>query len=288
MPEEGVAKLRHEDILKVEEIGEIVSAAAGLGISKIRITGGEPLVRRGIIDICRLVSSVPGISEVCMTTNGTLLPRYANELREAGVKRLNFSLDSLDPDKYRAITRGGELSDVLRGLDSARDAGFENIKINSVLMGGVNDDSIRALAQLSRSPGTHVRFIELMTIGRNADSVKGRYLTCDAVLAAVPELIESGADGVARLYSLPGAGGTVGLISALSMRFCQNCNRIRVTSDGKLKPCLHSPEEIPLRGLRGSKLSDTIREAVWSKPLSHTLDACSCSQSARDMNAIGG
>ena len=288
MPEEGVTKLRHEDILSIEEIGEIARAAAGLGVKKIRVTGGEPLVRRGIVDICRLVSAVPGISEVCLTTNGALLPRFADKLREAGVKRVNFSLDSLDSDKYREITRGGELSDALRGIDSAREAGFEKIKINAVLMGGVNDGDIRALAELSRTKDTHVRFIELMPIGRNADSLKERYLAADAVLAAVPELEERGADGVARLYKLPGGAGTVGLISAVSMRFCQSCDRIRITSDGKLKPCLHSPEEVPLRGLRGAKLTEVMREAIRGKPLRHELDGDSCSSSARDMNAIGG
>ena len=286
MPEEGVAKLRHEDILSVEEIEEIVRSAAALGIKKVRITGGEPLVRKGIADICRRVSSVPGIEEVCLTTNGTLLPRYAGELREAGIKRLNISLDSLDPDKYRDITRGGELADALLGIDAARKAGFGTIKINAVLIGGVNNDGIRELTELSRQTDTHVRFIELMPIGETDTSI-GQYIPGEAVLAAVPELEQLGAEGVARLYALPGANGTVGIISPISQHFCPSCNRIRVTSDGKLKSCLHSADEINLRGLHGDDLIRVMRDAIAHKPRSHTLET-GASGSLRNMNRIGG
>ena len=288
MPEDGVAKLRHEDILSIEEIEEIVRAAAGLGVTKVRITGGEPLVRRGIIDICRCVASTQGIAEVCLTTNGTLLPQFASKLRGSGINRLNISLDSLDPAMYRTVTRGGELTDTLRGIDAAREAGFNEIKINAVLMGGVNESEIRALAELSLSPGTHVRFIELMPIGSSAGLTDGMYLAGDTVSSALPELEPLGVDGVARLFALPGAGGTLGIISPLSQHFCPSCNRIRVTSDGKLKPCLHSADEIPLRGLHGDALSEKIREAILCKPQRHALDGVSRSGSARDMNAIGG
>ena len=288
MPEDGVAKLRHEDILSVDEVGEIARAAAGLGISKIRITGGEPLVRRGIMEICRRVSSVPGINEVNMTTNGTLLPMYAKELRECGIKRLNISLDSLDPEMYRAVTRVGELADALKGIDAAREAGFEQIKINAVLMGGVNEDEIRSLAMLSWEPSMHVRFIELMPIGGSADFTQGLYLTGESVLAALPELEPVGLDGVARVYSLPGAAGTVGVISPISQHFCESCNKIRITSDGKLKPCLHSQEEILLRGLHGDDLAKAMQRAIFDKPWRHALDGETLSGSARDMNQIGG
>ena len=292
MPAEGVAKLSHKDILSVEEIEEIARAAAELGITKIRVTGGEPLVRKGIIEICRRISSAPGISEVCLTTNGTLLPQFAPQLRAAGIKRLNISLDSLDPETYRAITRGGELADALRGIEAARSAGFGAIKINAVLLGGVNDSEIRELAELSRDSNTHVRFIELMPIGATETGI-WRYIPGDAVLSAIPELEPLGTDGVTRLFALPGACGTVGLISPRSRHFCPSCNRIRVTSDGKLKPCLHSPDEIDLRvkcpagALRGGDLKAIISEAVMKKPQGHSLDT-GASGSLRDMNKIGG
>ena len=295
MPEGGVAKLRHEDILTIEEIEGIVRAAAGLGITKIRITGGEPLVRRGIVDICRRVASTQGIEEVCLTTNGMLLPQFAYKLREAGIKRLNISLDSLDAETYRAITRGGELADALRGIGAAREAGFDGIKINAVLLGGVNEAEVQTLAGLSRTAGTHVRFIELMPIGGSASFTDGMYLAGDAVLAALPELEPLGIDGVARLYAFPGAGGTVGIISPLSQHFCPSCNRIRVTSDGKLKPCLHSADEIDLRGLSGDVLAEAIRGAIFGKPRRHALGGgtrrgqyAARSNSVRDMNSIGG
>jgi len=293
MPEEGVSKLRHEEILTIEEIENIVRAAASLGITKVRLTGGEPLVRRGIADICRRVAAVPGIAEIYLTTNGTLLPKFAAELREAGIKRLNISLDSLDPETYRTITRGGKLSEALRGIDAARAEGFDKMKINAVLMGGVNDRELRKLAELSHEQGIHVRFIEYMPIGCAADGSDKRYLPGEAVLAALPELEPLGIDGVARLYALPGASGTIGIISPMSKHFCPSCNRIRVTSDGKLKPCLHSAEEIDLRGLQGDQLFETMREAILGKPLRHAMiedesGRVSHSASKRGMNAIGG
>ncbi|MDR0838303.1 MAG: GTP 3',8-cyclase MoaA [Oscillospiraceae bacterium] len=290
MPEGGVAKLAHSDILSVEEIGEIVAAAASLGVTKVRLTGGEPLVRRGILDICRLVSAVPGITETCLTTNGTLLREFAAPLRAAGISRLNISLDTLDADRYREITRGGELAVALDGVAAAREAGFDYLKINAVLIGdgGVApDEEIRALVELTRSPGTHVRFIELMPIGEMSDWSRSRYVENSAVLRAVPELAEHDTDGVARVYRLPGAPGAVGLISPVSSHFCPSCNRIRVTADGKLKPCLHSPEEINLRGLHGDALTDALRAGILAKPERHHIDS-GASGSRRNMNAIGG
>jgi len=289
MPEEGVAKLPHSEILSVEEIDGIVRAAAFLGITKVRITGGEPLVRRGILDICRNTASVPGISEVCLTTNGILLEKYAEQLRAAGVDRLNISLDSLNPETYKKITRGGDLSAALDGINAARRAGFEQIKINAVLMGGVNDGEIRALCELSRTLGAGVRFIELMPIGGSADWAGGHFVPGSKVLEAVPELIPLPPDGVARMYRLPDAEGTVGLINPLSSHFCGSCNRVRVTSDGKLKPCLHSADEINIRGLSGEELVSAMRDAIYSKPARHLLNGGkNISSSARGMSAIGG
>jgi cyclic pyranopterin phosphate synthase len=288
MPEKGVEKWPHSDILSVEEIEEIVLASAECGIRKVRVTGGEPLVRRGIVDICRRISAIPEIEELCMTTNGTLLPKYARELKSAGVDRLNISLDTLDPGKYREITRMGELKDALDGIDAALEAGFDDLKLNAVLIGGVNDDEIPAFVEMTRDKNIHVRFIELMPIGECAGWSRERFIGNSAVLEAVPELIETGTSGVARLYRLPGGRGTVGLISPISAHFCPACNRIRVTADGKLKACLHSADEVNLRGLHGAQLVDTIRGAVAQKPLKHKLSEDAKSSSRRNMNAIGG
>lgn len=287
MPEAGVHKLAHRDILPLEQIEQIVKAAAQCGVRKVRITGGEPLVRRGIIDLCRRVSDVKGIQEVCMTTNGILLQKYAKELREAGVQRLNISLDTLRPDRYASLTRLGKLEDALAGMETAREAGFGPLKINVVLMGGINDDEIGDLIALTRDREDEVRFIELMPIGECARWDQARFLSCDAVLKAFPQLEAVDTAGVARRYRMPGYRGTVGLIRPMSDHFCPSCNRIRVTADGTLKPCLHSPEEISLSGLGPEALVRTIEAAIRAKPARHHLEA-GPSGSLRAMNAIGG
>jgi len=288
MPEDGVEKRRREDVMTIEEIEEIVRAAAACGITKVRVTGGEPLVRGGIVDICQRISAIKGINELCLTTNGILLPKFATELKAAGVRRLNISLDSLDPETYREITRTGTLEDALEGVNAALAAGFDAVKINAVLIGGVNDKEILALLEQTRHYKVNVRFIEVMPIGECADWAESRFISASRVLELAPELYDVGADGVARLYKLPGGLGTVGLISPISSHFCPTCNRIRVAADGKLKPCLHSAEEIELRGLQGKKLEDVIRSAISKKPQKHKLDAGEISASARNMNAIGG
>lgn len=288
MPEEGVEKRRHEDIISVDEIEEIARAAAVCGITKVRITGGEPLVRGGIIEICRRISKTPGISELCLTTNGILLPKYTGELKAAGVRRLNISLDSLDPETYREITRTGTLDDALEGVKAALKAGFDAIKINAVLMGGVNDKEMIHLMNLTRRYNINVRFIEVMPIGQCAHWSEERFVSVSRVTELAPELRDIGADGVAKLYKLPGGLGTVGLISPISSHFCPSCNRIRIAADGMLKPCLHSADEINLRGLRGAELEEAIRSAISQKPRKHDLGAGKISASARNMNAIGG
>ena len=288
MPENGVEKLSHDDILSIEEITEIVRAAAACGISKVRVTGGEPLVRNGIVDICRRISGIPGIRELCMTTNGILLPKYAADIKAAGVKRLNISLDSIDPDTYRKITRTGTLDSALDGVRTALETGFDAVKINAVLIGGVNDGEILSLLELTRRYNVDVRFIEVMPIGECADWAESRFISASHVLELAPCLNDAGIDGVAKLYKLPDGLGTVGLISPISSHFCPTCNRIRVAADGMLKPCLHSAEEINLRGLRGSELERVIRSAISMKPRKHMLDAGEISASARNMNAIGG
>ena len=288
MPESGVRKLRHEDVMSVEEIAEIVQAFAACGITKVRVTGGEPLVRRGILDICKKISTTAGIDEVCLTTNGILVPQYAKDLKAAGVNRLNFSLDSLDRVTYNEITRFDMLDDALTGIYAAIDAGFDALKVNAVLIGGINDKDISELLELTRKFNINIRFIEIMPIGECAGWSKDRFISAQHVLKIAPELYEAGTDGVSKQYKMPGGLGVVGLISPISSHFCPTCNRVRVTADGILKPCLHSAEEINLRGLRGAVLEDTIRKAIFSKPRKHKLNEGEQSAAARNMNAIGG
>ena len=284
----GVCQKRHEDILSFEEIEEIVRAAAQLGVRKVRVTGGEPLVRRGCAELCRMIAAVPGIGEVDLTTNGILLEKYARDLRAAGVKRVNISIDSLDPEKYAAITGGGKLSDALAGIRAAQEAGFSPVKLNCVLIGGFNDDEIETFTELTRREPVELRFIELMPMGGHFGPEA--YLPGAAVLERVPALEplpDNG--GVARLYRLPGSAGRVGLISPLSRHFCSTCNRLRLTSEGALKPCLHSDTEICVRGLHGEELLETIRAAIYAKPRMHgALDAQHASGAGRSMNTIGG
>lgn len=288
MGEDGVEKCAHGDLLTFEEIARIAAAAVRLGVDKIRLTGGEPLVRRGILELCRMLRAIPGLSELTMTTNGSLLPRYAAGLRAAGVDRLNISLDTLDPDRFRAVTRVGALADVLAGLDAAERAGFTGTKLNVVLIGGFNDDEIPAFVELTKERDLSVRFIELMPIGCAAGWDAEQFISADAVLSAVPALERIGTQGVATLCRVPGYRGTVGLIPPMSAKFCAGCDRIRLTADGKLKPCLHSAEELPLRGLHGDALERAIADAILHKPKEHTMDAAHPSRAARSMFAIGG
>jgi cyclic pyranopterin phosphate synthase len=319
MPEGGVEKLPHGSILSVEEIDEICIAAASLGIKKIRITGGEPLVRRGIDEIVRNACTVPGIEEVCLTTNGTLLAKpfyetrvsrsdgswrketqgdapissstpytYARMLAGAGVNRVNISLDSLDPKVYNEITRGGDLADTVAGIDAAISEGLTPIKINAVLMGGINDDGIIDLAELTKRKHIHVRFIEIMPIGECAAWNKERFISGSAVTSAIPGLVPCGTDGVAEIYRRGDYAGTVGIIHPISGHFCPDCNKIRITADGRLKPCLHSGDEILLKGLRGDELTDAIRKGIEGKPIEHHLADGEASESQRGMNRVGG
>lgn len=285
MPAEGVPKRSHADILSVEECVEIARAAADCGVSKVRLTGGEPLVRRGILEICRGLSAVPGLRELCLTTNGSLLPELAVPLRQAGVDRLNISLDTLRPDRFAHMTRVGKLEDVRRGIAAAGEAGFAHTKLNVVLMRGFNDDEIPDFVDIARRNPIEVRFIELMPIGEGKN---GTFLSAGAVLDACPDLRAVDGSGVARRYRPPGGRGLVGLIEPLSHRFCGNCDRIRVTADGKLKPCLHSDQEIPLRGLHGEALRQAVRDGISLKPEGHHMAETGRSQAGRNMHQIGG
>ena len=290
MPAEGVCKKEHKDMLTEDELITAVEAAAALGIRKVRITGGEPLVKKNILSICRRTAAVPGIEEVCLTTNGTALPHLAEALREAGVHRLNLSLDTLDPEKFAYMTRTGKLEDFFAGLEAALKAGFDKIKINAVLIGGFNDDEIPALAELTLRYPVDVRFIELMPMYDGGDFGPEAYIPCQTILAKLPGAVPVESDGgVARLYRLPNAKGNIGLISPVSAHFCGSCNRIRLTADGKLKPCLHACEEISIKGLDFDSMKAVMEQAIWNKPVWHgDLDAPHRSNAGRNMNEIGG
>ena len=290
MPEEGVCKKSHADMLTEDEIIMAVEAAAELGIRKIRITGGEPLVKKNIVSICRRAAAVEGIEEVCLTTNGLMLPQLAPALKEAGVKRINLSLDTLDEEKYAYITRIGKLEAFRAGLDAAFAAGFEKIKVNAVLIGGFNDNEIEALANLTREYPLDMRFIELMPILDSDEFGETAYVPYSKVLEVLPEAVAVPDDGgVAKLYRLPGAKGNLGLISPVSAHFCGACNRMRLTADGKLKPCLHAADEYTIKGLSFQEMKAVMETAIWNKPSWHgDLDALHRSQAGRNMNEIGG
>lgn len=290
MPAEGICKKRHEDMLTEEEMVMAVRAAASLGVRKLRLTGGEPLVKKNILSLCERCAAVEGIDELCLTTNGQKLAQMALDLRRAGVDRVNISLDTLNAEKYAEITRLGTLSQVLRGIEAALAAGFARVKLNTVLIGGFNDDEIPALAELTRQYPLDVRFIELMPMTENEAFGERAYLPASAVLAALPALVPVPQDGgVARLYRLPDAQGRVGLISAVSSHFCAACDRIRLTADGKLKPCLHSAQEIDIKGLSFDDMRRAMQRAVLEKPACHApLSTAQRSGAGRDMNRIGG
>jgi len=290
MPEEGVCRRSHHEMMNEDEVVTAVEVAASLGIHKIRLTGGEPLVKKNIVSICRRVAAVEGIREVCMTTNGLLLPQLGRQLREAGVNRLNMSLDTLDPQKYAYITRIGRLEQFEAGLCAALEAGFDKLKINAVLIGGFNDDEIEDLANLTMKYPVDMRFIELMPIQDHDEFGESAYVPYARVLEKLPEAIPVPKDGgVAKLYRLPGAKGNIGLISPISAHFCGECNRLRLTADGKLKPCLHSADEYSIKGLDFDGMKAVFEQAIWNKPAWHgDLDAVHRSQAGRNMNEIGG
>ena len=290
MPEEGICKRAHHEMMHEDEIVTAVEAAASLGIRKIRLTGGEPLVKKNILSICRRIAAVDGIREVCLTTNGILLPELAKPLKEAGVSRVNLSLDTLDPEKYAYITRIGKLEQFRAGLQAALEAGFDKVKINAVLIGGFNDDEIERLAHLTMEYPVDMRFIELMPIQDHDEFGEEAYVPYSRVLERLPDAVPVAKDGgVAKLYRLPGAKGNIGLISPINAHFCGECNRLRLTADGKLKPCLHSGDEYSIKGLDRDCMKAVFQQAIWNKPAWHgDLDAVNRSKAGRNMNEIGG
>ena len=286
MPESGVESLCHSDILSIEEIVEIVKVASKNGIKKIRLTGGEPLVRRGFINLCKQISKIDEIEDIAITTNGVYLKEMADELFENKVRRINFSLDTLIKEKYNDITRRNDFDKTIKSLFYAIKKGFK-VKINVVLIGGFNDDEIQDFVNLANKYDLEVRFIELMQIGETANWSKDKFVSNKIVLEKVPELEFDGVSGVAKIYKIKGQKGRIGLISPISCSFCEDCNRIRLTSDGKLKPCLHSKDEINLKGLSGEELEEVFKRGIFEKPEKHHLEDRK-SESARDMNKIGG
>lgn len=293
MPEEGICKKEHEDILTLEEIYLFVEACSKLGIGKVRITGGEPLVRKGLTGLVEQIAKLPGIREVALTTNGVLLPQYAYELKQAGLKRVNISLDTLDEKKYEYITRGGKLETVMDGIEAAESVGLKPVKLNTVLIGGFNDDEIEDFVNFTTDRSIDVRFIELMPIGQAAHWAKKHFIPNNAIIERVPELVpvqSSDASSPAKYYKLPGALGKVGLINPISHAFCGSCNRIRLTADGKLKPCLHTETEIDIKTViqQGAGLEETIKAAILHKPVQHQLNDQHSKPVERDMYRIGG
>lgn len=277
MPEKGVCKVEHKDVLSLEEIYEVARVFVSLGIDKIRLTGGEPLTRKGIVNLIERIAKLDGIRDLAMTTNGILLKKYAKDLKAAGLKRLNISLDTLDEKKYSQITRGGRLQDVLEGIEEAKSVGLTPIKINTVLIGGFNVDEIENLVNLTRDEEIDVRFIELMPVGEASKWAEENFISNEVILDKVNALqkverIDPSSPAV--YYKLPGAKGRVGIINPISCKFCENCNRVRITSQGKLKLCLHSNEEIDLKDkLRnGQDIESIILDSIKVKPEAHHLE----------------
>jgi len=284
MPEEGVPKLSHQDILRNEEIVRIVRIAVEMGFVHIRLTGGEPLVRAGIVDMVSELARIPGLDDLSMTTNGLLLRRYAEPLARAGLRRINLSLDTLRPERFRQMTRWGNLEDVLAGRETALAAGLWPVKVNMVVIRGLNDDEVVDMARLTLQPEWHVRFIEVMPLGAGAHwsgdgvvpSAEIRARIEEALGPLTPVYNEVGI-GPARYYRLPDAAGTLGFISAITEHFCRGCNRLRLTADGRLLLCLLSGASVDLRtplrqGATDDELRDLFLQAVLIKPRGHTLE----------------
>lgn len=254
-PKEGLHLLDRNEILTFEEICVLVKHAVKLGINKFRLTGGEPLARKGIEQLISSMSKIKGVEELAMTTNGVLLNGFAYKLKEAGLSRINISLDTLKEEKFSKITRGGKLTDVFMGIESAKNAGFKNLKINVVVMAGINDDEIEDFARLTLDKEIEVRFIELMST-RSKKKLKGAsFLPIDMVIKKIKTLgdvipvFSKNGNGPAKRFRIDGAKGSLGFINALSNPFCSHCNRLRLTSDGKLRSCLLEGGEVDVKSI---------------------------------------
>lgn len=301
MPKEGLQWQPHADQLSVDEIIRVVETAAQGEVKRVRLTGGEPLVYPHVVEIVRRIAAIPLIEEVSLTTNAMLLERLAHPLANAGLKRVNISLDSLDADKFKRITHGGDLNRVWKGIVAAERAQLVPIKLNTVIVRGLNADELSALARLTLEHDWHVRFIEVMPIGNAQDWGEGfpapseRYVSAQemrnqlSTLDLQPETAPIG-NGPARTYRIPGAPGTIGFISPLGEHFCQNCNRLRLTSDGRLRSCLVIPGEVSLRDAvrSGQTLESYFEQAIAQKPEHHNMRVAVPAGSQRGMSQIGG
>lgn len=297
MPAHGIQKLDHDDILSYEQLYRIAAAAVGMGVEKIRITGGEPLVRKGIVEFLAGLKQIPGLKKLVLTTNGVYLGEMAEGLRRAGVESINVSLDSLRPHTFSQITRGGELNKVLAGLAAAGQAGFEYLKINMVVMRGVNDDELLDFAALTIDKPIKVRFIEYMPT-LQAKSWQSLMVPGDELLSrlsrhySLQKVPHEALDGPAIYYQIKGAAGKLGFITPISGHFCQQCNRLRVTSSGMLKSCLFDGGGISLRHYldhgADAELQELLRQVATGKPYRHTLVDCASDNHSYNMSQIGG
>jgi GTP 3',8-cyclase len=299
MPEEGVKFTPRKDILTYEEMLRIVRLCVQRGIRKVRLTGGEPLVRKGFISFVERLCNTKGVEAITLTTNGVLLKDFARPLRECGICRVNVSMDTLRPDRFRRITRRDYFDRVWEGIEEAESMGFEPIKINVVAMRGVNDDEIIDFARLTYKRPYHIRFIEIMPVGEKRAWTLKEFMPVEEILSTIQSLgpikpvHSEPLDGPAERYALEGAMGEIGFIGALSHPFCETCNRLRLTSEGRLKGCLFSDQETdiktPLRQWKGdSRLLELITYTILNRPKNHGLDIRSPRTCVRPMNSIGG
>lgn len=297
MPAEGVAPLAHGEVLSYEEILRVARVALAVGIEKIRITGGEPLVRKGIVGFVERVAALPGLADLSLTTNGVLLADMAADLRRAGLRRVNVSLDSLRPEVFARITRTAALPRVLQGIEAARAAGLAPLKVNVVVIRGENDEELHDFAEFARRTGCEVRFIEFMPARPEAWEGE-RVVPSAEILETLGRSYDlrpvpgGGTAGPSRTFELPG-GGHVGVISPLSDHFCGRCNRLRLTAEGRLRSCLFSDHEIDLRSVLRSThddvaLAERLQEAVLHKPERHAVAGGECEESSLAMSRVGG
>ncbi|MGB9803187.1 GTP 3',8-cyclase MoaA [Desulfofundulus sp.] len=299
MPPHGVSVVPREEILTLEEIVRVVRASTRVGVKKLRLTGGEPLVRRGITELVEALAAIPEIDDLALTTNGILLAARAEQLKAAGLRRVNVSLDTLKPERYSYITRGGRLEAVWRGIEKSLELGLHPVKLNVVVMRGFNDDEICDLARLSLDRPLHVRFIELMPFGTAAGVSREGYIPAAEIrerieqqFGQLQEVRKLTGSGPARYYHLAGAVGTIGFISAVSDHFCGRCNRLRLTAVGALRPCLFHEYEIDLKGIlrRGAtleELAELVARAVQEKPGRHHINRGQPG-TGKNMSQIGG
>jgi len=299
VPVNDLKLLNHGEILSYEEILKVLQAAAEIGIEKVRLTGGEPLVRRNVVHLVESVCQVSGFKDVSITTNGVYLKEKAKEIFDAGVHRINVSLDTLNPTKYAKITGRDRFHNVWEGLQEAEVLGFSPIKLNVVAIRGINDDELFEFAQLSRQRPYHIRFIEYMPIGQDSQWRPEKYISSDEIkseldtFSPLHEVPRSTLDGPAERYRFESARGEIGFISGLSHHFCPVCNRLRLTADGKLRPCLFADDEVdiktPLRtGCSQEDLKGLFEEAIARKPRQHDAKSQGKSVGHRPMSAIGG